>query len=78
MVERTHLDPVCKQHHEGPNCPFPKGGFEDDPASAWVKPCQHKEHKPPSHLVIPEGKIYRHICPACGVQVVLRPPKISF
>ena len=48
-----------------------KSGFEDDPAP---KPCRHNEHDPPGHMVIPEGKIYRHICPGCGAEMVLRPP----
>ncbi len=50
-----------------------KSGFEDDTQSVW--PCRHPEHDPPGHIVIPQGKIYRHICPGCGSEAVLRPPQ---
>lgn len=52
------------------------GGFEDDPLAQWIRLCRHPEHNPPSHLVIPQGKIYRHVCPECGREVVLRPPQM--
>ena len=52
-------------------CIFPKAksGFEPDMRSGY---CRHAEHLPPSHLHIPEGKQYRHVCPACRAQFVLR------
>jgi len=50
---------------------YPKGGFEDEPKDAWPKPCLDREHQPPGHMVIPAGKLYRHVCPACGWQVVI-------
>lgn len=50
-----------------------KSGFEDDPAPAR---CPDREHEPPSHMVIPQGKIYRHICPNCGRETVLRPSQV--
>lgn len=50
-----------------------ESGFEDDPRG---KPCMHPEHQPPSHMVITQGKIYRHVCPGCGGEVVLRPPQV--
>lgn len=50
-----------------------KSGFEDDPAP---RRCMHREHEPPRHMVIPQGKIYRHICPGCASETVLRPPQI--
>ncbi len=50
-----------------------KSGFEDDPAPAR---CLHREHEPPSHMVIPQGKLYRHVCPGCGRETVLRAPQI--
>ena len=73
-MERTHFDPICRQHHEGPNCEPPKSGFEDDPC--YIKPCSNIEHDPPTHMVIPEGKIYRHVCPGCAKTVILRPPNV--
>ncbi len=46
-----------------------KSGFEDDPIG---KPCPHPSHNPPTHMVIPHGKLYRHICPECGYECVIR------
>lgn len=43
-----------------------------------VSQCKHPEHDPPSHIHIPEGKGYRHICPACGKVSTLIPPHITF
>ena len=34
--------------------------------------CLNPGHNPPSHLYIPAGKGYRHICPSCGKETVLR------
>ena len=31
-----------------------------------VKVCSSPFHYPPSYIVIPEGKIYKHVCPDCG------------
>jgi len=50
-----------------------KSGFEDIPIQ---ERCLNPRHQPPSHMVIPAGKQYRHVCPGCGFQVVLRPPTI--
>ncbi len=74
MVQKTHFDPVCKLHHEGPNCPFDKSGFEDDPT--FVKPCLNPSHEPPNMLYIEPGKQYRHVCQGCGKVTILRPPNI--
>ena len=52
-----------------------KSGFEDDPGA--IEPCLHPEHNPPTHLCIPAGKVYRHVCPACGAVQVLRAPCIQ-
>jgi len=49
----------------------PKGGFEDIPAQ---ERCLNREHEPPSHMVIPAGKQYRHVCPGCGKVAVMRAP----
>lgn len=48
-----------------------KSGWEDvqDLPSAWVGSvprCLHRDHKPPSMMVIPRGKVYRHVCSGCG------------
>ena len=50
-----------------------ESGFEDDPRGVL---CRHPEHAPPGHMVIPPGEIYRHVCPACGRESVLRPPQV--
>ena len=52
-----------------------KSGFFDLPGQEI---CKDPEHKPPSHLHIPQGKGYRHICPSCGKETVIIPPQISF
>lgn len=33
--------------------------------------CTHPEHNFPSHLVIPQGKGYKHVCPGCGRVIVI-------
>jgi hypothetical protein len=50
-----------------------RSGFEDDPEP---QPCAHQEHNPPSHMVVPVGKRYRHVCPGCGSQAFLKPPAV--
>ncbi len=52
-----------------------ESGFEDDQRQT---PCVSSQHNPPSHMVIPPGKVYRHVCPSCGREVILRPPFIGF
>jgi hypothetical protein len=52
-----------------------RGGFEDIPLP---ERCRHPQHEPPMHMVIPPGKQYRHICPGCGREVLLRPPHITW
>jgi len=42
------------------------------------KRCLHPGHNPPSHLHIPQGKRYIHICPACRQRTVMQPLQISF
>lgn len=54
-----------------------KSHFEDIEDN-WKKTCKHPGHKPPGHMVIPQGKRYVHICPACGTKVILTAPQISF
>lgn len=50
--------------------PAGKSGFFD---LAPATHCQHREHAPPTHIHIPAGKGYRHVCPGCGVSVDLFP-----
>lgn len=40
--------------------------------------CNHPSHNPPSHIVIPTGKCYRHVCPCCNKVTTLIPPQIQF
>lgn len=44
-----------------------KSGFIDDPAFTKSFPtgCQHPKHHAPQGIVIPVGKLYRHVCPGC-------------
>ena len=52
-----------------------KSGFEDIPVQ---ERCMHPQHDPPMHMVIPQGKRYRHICPGCGRELLIQPPQIRF
>ena len=52
-----------------------QGGFFDLPQDTR---CKDKSHKPPTHIHIPQGKGYRHVCPSCGKVTDLIPPQISF
>ena len=54
----------------------PIGGFEDIPESDWPKPCRHPQHEPPTHIVIPSGKRYRHICPGCDRELAIYPSEV--
>lgn len=54
-----------------------RGGFE--PATPRGEPpCSHPQHRPPMHLWVPPGTQYRHICPACGFEAVLRHSGVRF
>lgn len=52
-----------------------KSGFEVDPDIP--KPCFHQEHRPPTGMVIPPGLRYRHVCPGCGTEVVIRSVRVT-
>lgn len=57
---------------------FPKkkeSGFFDLPEEE--RKCTNPEHDVPSHLHIPQGKGYRHVCPSCGKVQVVKPPQIT-
>lgn len=45
--------------------PESKPGFFPLPIDSY---CSHPEHNVPSHLYVPAGQGYRHICPQCGYQ----------
>ena len=42
------------------------GFFELEPI------CNHPEHDFPTHLYIPPGKGYRHVCPNCGKETIAK------
>lgn len=39
--------------------------------------CRHPEHSAPTGIYIPEGKGYRHVCPACGRTDIVIPDQPS-
>ncbi len=41
-------------------------------------PCVDPGHNPPSHMVIPYGQKYIHVCPACGKKQTIVPIQVSF
>lgn len=47
--------------------------------ATWTKAvCRHREHSPPSMIVLPEG-VYEHVCPGCGhvTRFVVRNPRLQ-
>lgn len=40
--------------------------------------CTNPSHEPPTHIHIPQGKGYKHVCPSCGKVTDFIPPQISF
>lgn len=43
-------------------------------AGRWnTPPCIHREHEPPRHIVIKQGEILEHECPACNKITIMRP-----
>jgi len=62
-------------------------GIEDDPYygnkntsyNFKIKEiCTNPGHNPPMFISIPPGKIYRHVCPGCGANFILRPAQVTF
>jgi len=51
-----------------------KGGFFDLPKQDT---CLDREHEPPKHLCIPQGKGYRHVCPGCGKTIDIIPQQVT-
>lgn len=52
-----------------------QSGFFDLPKQ---DKCLHPEHNPPSHIHIPQGKGYNHVCPSCGKEQNIIPLQIRF
>jgi len=54
---------------------FNKGGFEplDEKQT-----CMDAQHQPPMNLNIPYGQQYRHICPSCGNEIVIKSSAVTF
>jgi len=53
----------------------PRGGLE--PIEEKYK-CMDPEHEPPGLLHIPYGHQYRHVCPTCGMEQILRSSEARF
>ena len=51
-----------------------KGGFFK---LEELQPCTSPQHNPPSHLYIPSGKGYRHVCPHCHKETIIKPLQVS-
>lgn len=51
-----------------------ESGFFDLPV---IKKCNHPEHNPPSHINIPYGKGYKHVCPSCKAVSIIVPPQAT-
>lgn len=54
---------------------FGKGGFEPMDVK---QTCNDPSHSPPGLLHIPYGQQYRHICPACGAEKVIKSSAVTF
>lgn len=51
------------------------GHFEPDPE---YKPCRNPEHNPPTHLYVPSGMRYIHVCPSCGKEVIIKSAAVYY
>jgi hypothetical protein len=78
-IEDDGFDNTASQYHSTSGAPRhaeyytlrdkkQESGFEDIEGFP-VKPftCGDFSHAPPTHLHIPAGKRYRHVCPGCGM-----------
>lgn len=43
-----------------------------------LKPCLTPGHEFPSHLYIPPGQTYKHVCPGCHQETVVTAPNITW
>lgn len=57
-----------------------KSGMEDLPEGQFSVRllCRDPQHNPPTMIVIPRGKRYRHVCPSCGVVSYLYPATLEW
>lgn len=66
MPKQFDFDPTT---YTGGHLPKKIGGLEPIP---YHKPhCTGPEHYPPTHIYIPSGYQYRHICPTCGYETLI-------
>jgi len=55
-----------------------ESGFEPI-NNEWIKPvCHNPSHYPPTHLYIPAGQQYRHVCPGCGEETIVQASTASW
>ncbi len=78
MKNEDYLKILEKEHQRVPQ----KGGFFPLPEFPEKKKedkdiCNDPEHKPPTHICIPQGMGYKHICPSCGKISVIIPPQYT-
>ena len=72
-----------KDKNTSPFNRLPNGDLPKDEESHFedieeTKMCSHVGHNPPTHLHIPQGKRYIHICPGCKSRMVIQPSQITF
>lgn len=55
---------------------------EKDNTVPWnetkMTPCINPGHEVPSLLYIPPGQTYKHVCPGCQNEIVVRTPEITW
>lgn len=49
--------------------------INETPIERWFT-CQSPYHMPPTHMVIPYGMYYLHVCPECGQSARLFSPAV--
>jgi hypothetical protein len=70
-MERAEQLP-CEKAQEAVALRPRTSGFFDLPMQTM---CNDPEHNVPSHLYVPAGQGYRHICPRCGyMQTIVNAP----
>lgn len=77
MVSTNRLIRMQMEKPMKPNDDQWKPGIVEDP-DFKNGGCNHPQHLPPMHIVIPQGKMLNHECPACKHRTTVRPPYISF
>lgn len=66
LLDEMSDDEFLKTHNELLNQKH--SGFIDLEEISF---CNHPQHNPPTHIVVPKGKAYYHYCPACGSKTVI-------